>query len=91
AAYAQPLQGRDYVVFSVSATKTRSDAENLPWLRAAWSRVERWSFSNREVDWDLAKAHLMHLREELRGSPDLTRTHADKLFADIRSAARNLH
>ena len=87
----EPVQGRDYIVFSISATETRSDAKNLPWLRAAWSRVERWSFSNRELDWELAKAHLVYLREELRGSLDLTRAHADKLFTDIRSAARDLH
>ena len=86
-ASAEPLTGRDQVVFSIARTVERSDAEDLPAFTSLVRTMLRAANVPTTSAWKVAKAHLATLYEELKYSPDITSAQADTLYSKYESMA----
>lgn len=87
---AEPVRD-DLVLYSVTSTSTRNDVDSLPWVQPLLQRVHRAANTPNDEGKTAAKAHLAILLEQLRESPDITRTHADALYREYDLEARSVH
>jgi hypothetical protein len=76
----QPVDGRDHILLSLTRADERSDAEQLPWFRPLWRRLDHEANVATPEAWKVAKAHLGILYEELKHSPDVTSGQAEALY-----------
>ncbi|MDQ2921837.1 MAG: hypothetical protein M3R52_09555 [Acidobacteriota bacterium] len=88
---AKEFRQANYILYRIQQARTRDDAEQLSPIYELWQKVKTEATDTRPDNWEITKAVMSTLYQQMVTSPDLTEDHANQLNDDFVARMERIH